>query len=176
MEFPIAALLSREQCTQRIVEHFHPNGFGCNQCGAGVEQAGKFRTTHRRQLTVYRCCRCDQTYNRYTGTLLEQHHLRSEQVVLFLRGLLTGESSKTLASELHLSYKTVLTLRHPLQGRAQQLQPEEPLPDAETETYLNGYLDHSTSFSLKKVTRSPCLLPAKRQAASKPASNVCRAA
>jgi transposase-like protein len=134
MEFPITDLLSREQCTQWIVEHFHSNGFGCKHCGAGVEQARKFRTTHRSQLTVYRCRQCDQTYNLYTGTLLEQHHLRPEQVVLFLRGMLKGESSKTLATELNLSYKTVLTLRHQLQDRAQQLQPDDPLADAETET------------------------------------------
>ena len=55
-------------------------------------------------------------------------------MVLFLRGILKGESSKTLANELQLSYKTVLTLRHQLQDRAERLQPDEPLPDSETET------------------------------------------
>lgn len=134
MEFPITDLLSREQCTRWIIEHVHRSSFGCKNCGAGVEQARKFRTTHRSQLTVYRCRPCDQTYNLYTGTLLEQHHLRPEQVVLFLRGMLKGESSKTLATELKLSYKTVLTLRHHLQARVQQLQPDEQLPDGETET------------------------------------------
>ena len=134
MEFPITDLLNREKCTQWILEHFHPHGFGCQNCSAGVEQARKFRTTHRSQLTVYRCRQCDHTYNLYSGTLLAQHHLTPEQVVLFLRGMLKGESSKTLASELELSYKTVLTLRHQLQDRARHLQPNTPLPDEQPET------------------------------------------
>jgi transposase-like protein len=96
------------------VEHFHPNGLSCPNCKAGVEQARKFRTTHRSQLIVYRCRVCDQTYNLYSGTLLAQHHLTPEQVGLLWRGILKGESTKSLAGELELNDKTVLTLRHQL--------------------------------------------------------------
>lgn len=134
MEFPLTDLLNREQCSQWILEHFHPNGLNCPNCEAGVEQARSFRKTHRSQLTVYRCRRCDQTYNLYSGTLLAQHHLCPQQVVLLLRGILKGESTKSLAEELQLNYKTVLTLRHQLQDRAEQLQSQEPLPDTRTET------------------------------------------
>jgi hypothetical protein len=66
--------------------------------------------------------------------LLKQHHLTPEQVVLLLRGILKGESSQTLATELGLNYKTVLTLRHLLQERAHQLQPDDSLLDLQTET------------------------------------------
>ncbi|HEY9639742.1 MAG TPA: hypothetical protein V6C57_04625, partial [Coleofasciculaceae cyanobacterium] len=111
MEFPITNLLDRANCIQWIVEHFHPDGFGCPNCEAGVEQARKFRTTRRSQLTVYRCRQCHQTYNLYSGTMFEQHHLTPEQVVLLIRGIVKGESSKSLASELQLSYQTVLHLR-----------------------------------------------------------------
>lgn len=134
MEFPLTDLLNREKCTQWIVEHFHPDGLGCPNCKAGVEQARRFRTTRCSQLTVYRCRVCDQTYNLYSGTLLAQHHLRPEQVVLLLRGIVKGETTKSLATELQLNYKTVLTLRHQLQERAEQLQSENPLPDTQTET------------------------------------------
>jgi transposase-like protein len=134
MEFPITNLLDRANCTQWIVEHFHPDGFGCPNCGAGVEQARKFRTTRRSQLTVYRCRQCNQTYNLYSGTVFEQHHLTPEQLVLLIRGILKGESSKTLASELQLSYQTVLHLRHQLHERAESLQPDTPLPDRSSET------------------------------------------
>ena len=134
MEFPITDLLNREKCTQWIMEHFHPHGLSCPNCEAGVEQARKFRTTHRSQLTVYRCRVCNQTYNLYSGTLLAQHHLNPEQVVMLLRGIVKGESTSSLAGELQLNYKTVLTLRHQLQERAEQLQSEEPLSDTQTET------------------------------------------
>jgi hypothetical protein len=43
MEFPIANLMDTEHCTQWIIDHFHPNGFGCPRCGTGIEQARKFR-------------------------------------------------------------------------------------------------------------------------------------
>jgi len=134
MEFPITHLLDRASCTQWIMEHFHPHGFCCPKCSAGVEQARIFRTTRRSQLTVYRCRLCEQTYNLYSGTVFEQHHLTPEQTVMLIRGVFKGESSKTLAAELQLSYQTVLQLRHQVQERAKVLQPTAPLPDHFTET------------------------------------------
>ena len=56
------------------------------------------------------------------------------QVVLLIRGVLKGESSKMLSTELGINYKTILTLRHEIQANAEQLQPDTPLPDDETET------------------------------------------
>lgn len=134
MEFPITDLLDKETCTEWIIEHFHPKGFSCPGCKAGVDQAREFRRTKRSQLVVYRCRCCQGTYNLYTGTVFQQHHLTPMQVVLLMRGVLKGEPSKTLAAELDLNYKTVLTLRHQLQASAERLQPETPLTDDETET------------------------------------------
>jgi len=56
------------------------------------------------------------------------------QVVLLMRGICKGESSNTLAAELGLNYQTVLNLRHIIQANAQARQPEDPLPDAHSET------------------------------------------
>lgn len=134
MEFPITNLLDKENCAQWIIEHFHPNGLGCPNCKAGVDQAREFRRTRRSQLIVYRCRCCQGTYNLYTGTVFQQHHLTPMQLVLLMRGVLKGEPSKTLAAELGLNYQTVLTLRHQLQANAEWLQPETPLMDKETET------------------------------------------
>ena len=134
MEFPITNLLNKESCTQWLIEHFHPKGFGCPTCDASVEQAREFRTTKRSQLIVYRCRRCQGTYNLYTGTVFQQHHLTPMQTVLLVRGVLKGEASTTLSAELEINYQTVLTLRHDLQAKAEELQPETPLLDDETET------------------------------------------
>lgn len=134
MEFPIIDLLDKENCTNWIIEHFHPDGFGCQVCGTGVDQAREFRITKRSQLTVYRCLHCHGTYNLYTGTVFQQHHLTPMQVVLLVRGILKGEPTATLSAELSLNYRTVLALRHELQAQAKRLQPETLLPDDETET------------------------------------------
>jgi len=82
---------------------------------------------------VYRCKRCERTCNLYTGTVFEQHHLTPSQVVLLLRGISKGESSRTLAAELDIGYATVLRLRHDIQANAVLEQPETPLSEDEFE-------------------------------------------
>jgi transposase-like protein len=134
MEFPITDLLDPESCTNWVIEHFHPRGFGCSVCGARVDEARPFRTTRRSHLTVYRCRACQHTYNLYSGTVFAQYHLTPMQLVLLIRGVLKGEPSKRLATELAVNYQTVLRLRHKLQANAERLQPQTPLPDTATET------------------------------------------
>jgi transposase-like protein len=133
MEFPILDLIGHEESTAWVEKHFHPNGLKCPRCGAGEEHRRIFRHTRQSRLTVYRC-RCGQTYNLYTGTVLEQHHLTPAQVVLLLRGILKGETTAALSRELEIGYEAVLNLRHELQAHAEQLQPQGTLPDTETES------------------------------------------
>ena len=134
MEFPIIDLLDAAECEAWILRHFHPDGLHCPRCGEAVVNAHYFRTTHRSQLTVYRCNACRQIYNLYSGTVFQQRHLTPGQVVLLVRGIVKGEVAKTLASELDLHYTTVLDLRHDLQHHARWRQPDTPLPDRQTET------------------------------------------
>lgn len=134
MEFPITDLLSQEESEAWIEAHFHPDGLKCPTCGAAVAEASPFRTTRKSQLVVYRCRRCRHVYNLYSGTLFQQRHLQPQQVVLLLRGVLKGEPSTVLANELGLHYLTVLDLRRAIQAQAEQLQPETPVPDLETES------------------------------------------
>jgi len=134
MEFPITDLLDYESCVSWISKYFHPRGFKCPGCGATISQAREFRRTQRSQLIVYRCRQCHTAYNLYSGTIFQQTHLTPMQVVLLMRGICKGESSKKLAAELGLNYFTVLTLRHAAQANAEKAQPETPLPDEHTET------------------------------------------
>lgn len=134
MEFPITELLDYERSVAWIKEYFHEDDFKCPSCGAAVEQAREFRQTKSSQLTVYRCRVCGTAYNLYTGTVFQQRHLTPMQVVLMMRGICKGESSKELAAELGLDYKTVLELRHLIQANAEAEQPEDPLPDERSET------------------------------------------
>jgi len=56
------------------------------------------------------------------------------QVVLLMRGICKGETTRELAVELHLNYKTVLTMRHRVQANAELEQPKAALPDKHSET------------------------------------------
>ena len=134
MEFPITDLLDYASSVAWITLHFHPAGFKCPKCGAPKSQARIFRETQRSELVVYRCKRCGTTYNLYSGTIFQQTHLTPMQVVLLMRGICKGESSKVLAAELKLNYVSVLTLRHAVQANAEKAQPDTPLPDQHTET------------------------------------------
>jgi transposase-like protein len=134
MEFPITDLLGREQSERWLQEHFHPEGLKCPKCGAGVEHSLPFRMTKKSSLQVYRCRDCQAIYNLYSGTVFEHRHLRPQQAVLLVRGVLKGEPSKVMAAELGLNYITVLQLRRKLQENAQLLQSEKPLPDFEAES------------------------------------------
>lgn len=134
MEFPIKELLDPENSTEWILEHFHPQGFKCFKCHEGVEQARTFRHTQASELVVYRCNHCGTVYNLYTGTVFQGSQWTPRQVVLLMRGISKGETSKELAAELELNYKTVLSMRHRVQANAELEQPTAALPDRHSET------------------------------------------
>jgi transposase-like protein len=133
MEFPILELMGHDESTGWVEKYLHPNGLNCPKCGTGKEHGRVFRQTRQSRLTVYRC-RCGATYNLYTGTVLAQHHLTPAQVVLLLRGILKGETTAALSRELGVGYEAVLNLRHERQAHAERLQPQDALPDTETES------------------------------------------
>ena len=56
------------------------------------------------------------------------------KVVLLMRGICKGETTRELAAELELNYKTVLTMRHRVQANAELEQPKSALPDSHSET------------------------------------------
>ncbi len=134
MEFPITDLLDQESSVGWIIKHFHPSGFTCPKCHQPPEQARRFRRTTQSQLSVYRCLHCDTAYNLYTGTIFQQTQFTPMEVVLLLRGFCKGETTRELAAELGLSYKTVLELRHTVQANAEKAQPQAPIPDEHSET------------------------------------------
>ena len=103
MRFPITNLLNQKDCEDWLLEYFHADGLKCPTCQRDVKSAHRFRQTKKSQLQVYRCNGCQTVYNLYSRTVFEQRHLRPQQVVLLLRGVLKGETSQALAEELDVS-------------------------------------------------------------------------
>lgn len=134
MEFPITELLDYENSVEWILKHFHPKGTRCPNCKTSNEGAREFRHTQTSGLMVYRCRDCGAAYNLYTGTVFQGTHWTPMQVVLLMRGICKGETTRELAAELKLNYKTVLTMRHRVQANAEMEQPNTPLPDSHSET------------------------------------------
>ena len=134
MEFPITELLDYENSVEWILKHFHPNSIKCPNCQKGKDQSRKFRYTQTSELEVHRCKDCGTIYNLYTGTVFQGSQWTPMQVVLLMRGICKGETTRELAAELHLNYKTVLTMRHRVQANAELEQPTTALPDKHSET------------------------------------------
>lgn len=134
MEFPITELLDEEDSAKWILEHFHPKGLKCPKCQRGVEQERKFRRTQTSALDIQRCKHCGTIYNSYTGTIFQGGQWTPQQVVLLMRGVCKGETTRELAAELELNYKTVLTMRHRVQANAELEQPNTALTDRHSET------------------------------------------
>jgi len=134
MVFPITEVLDHENSAEWILRHFHPKGLKCPSCQRGVEQSRKFRRTQISELEVRRCKHCGTIYNLYTGTIFQGSQWTPMQVVLLMRGICKGETSREIAAELELNYKTVLTMRHRVQANAELEQPTSALPDIHSET------------------------------------------
>lgn len=51
-----------------------------------------------------------------------------------MRGICKGETTRELAAELNLNYKTVLTMHHRVQANTELEQPTTALPDSHFKT------------------------------------------
>jgi hypothetical protein len=134
MEFPITELLDYESSVEWVLEHFHSKGWHCPVCQKPVAQSREFRRTQTSDLIVHRCCDCGTVYNLYSGTVFQGCYWTPMQVVMLMRGICRGETTREIAAELELNYKTVLTMRHEVQANAENEQPKTPLPDSHSET------------------------------------------
>ena len=133
MDFPILSLINDERAEEWLLNYFHPKGLFCPHCEASVEEARHFRTTIKSGLKVYRCKKCSGVYNLYSGTVFAHKRFRPAQVVLILHGISRGSTTSKLARELNMSRQTVHYIRQALQSSDQMLQPEDGLPDTESE-------------------------------------------
>src|SRR5262245_15220908 len=133
MIFPITDLLDDAGSAQWLAGHFHPRGFGCPHCKAGVEQAREVRSS-KRGLIDYRCKPCARVYNLYSGTVFAGCGLSARQAGLLIRGVCKGESSTTLAEELGVCRSTVHLLRQKLQANGSTILAQGALLDVDTET------------------------------------------
>jgi len=133
MDFPIVDLFDDDLSMAWLLKYFHQNQLKCLHCGKSVEEARVFRTTKKSGLAAYRCP-CQGIYNLYSGTVFEGKHFRPAQAILLLRGVCKGEPTAAIAREIGVARQTVHDMRQAIQANAERLQPEDPLPDQQTET------------------------------------------
>lgn len=81
----------------------------------------------------YTCRQCGCYYTLLTGSALEGSRQSASTLVMLLRGIAKGESTKRLHQELGMSYKQVLTLRHRLQNNVDESAPTNRMTGDEFE-------------------------------------------
>jgi transposase-like protein len=118
MDFPILDLMDADACYQFLVDTLHPDGLRCPTCQRADTLAVHDR--HRPPVFDYRCRHCRAVFNASTGTPLQKTHRSPVQLVLLLRGIWQAAPTARLARELGCDRKHLLTLRHKIQGLAEQ--------------------------------------------------------
>jgi transposase-like protein len=119
IDFPIAALLDENICTNWLERHLHPEGLQCPHCGSPDRRL--FRA--QGHLPAYRCRVCDGDDTRLTGTVVAKTCQHPATLVLLLRGIAKGEPTARLARELGLSRKQLHTLRQRIQANINETAP-----------------------------------------------------
>lgn len=132
ISFPIQHLLDEESSYEYLCQLLHPDGLKCPN-GHTLPKGQKPHERKRAPVVNYRCQECGKVYNAFTGTLLSGTHYDCNTIILLLRGVAQGKSSRLLADELELDYSTVLKWRHRFQEQAIVPTQEEIMPDEAVE-------------------------------------------
>ena len=126
MGFPIDELLDEQSCYDLLREVLHPKGLHC-PTGHPLPEDQAPHDRHRAPFYDYKCRVCAKVYNIFKGTLWSGSRYSCGKIVLILRGILQGRSTKGLAEELGVDRSHLNSKRHIIQKLAEQrLSPLSP--------------------------------------------------
>jgi transposase-like protein len=113
MEFPAIDFGDEEACFHKLFELVHPEWLHCPRCGA---RKGIHVYRHHRKSWIldYRCSRCRQIFNAWTGTPLERTHHSPTELWRIIKGMTERKSTVQLAKELHCQRPRLSRLRSQL--------------------------------------------------------------
>jgi hypothetical protein len=131
--FPIQSLLSYSKCYEFLLTILHPHGLKC-RCGHAVSIGQKAHKYNKTGLPSYACIVCKKVFNVFSDTIFQGIHYDCISIVLFLRGILQGQTTLHLSIELKLNYKNLLDWRHKLQEFAYENRDVSMLSDTITES------------------------------------------
>lgn len=132
MRFPITDLLSEQECYDFLLRTLHPDGLKCPD-GHPLPTGQAPHDISRAPVVDYRCRKCGRIYNLFSSTVWSGTHYDCVTIVLVMRGIAQGVTTKLLADELERDYGTLLERRHRIQHLALDNRPDGPLPDQQTE-------------------------------------------
>jgi transposase-like protein len=92
MDFPSAELMDEPARYAKLVGWLHPEGLACPRC-----EEREHLTVHRRPrdpVLNYRCLSCQRVFNGFTETLLHGVRRRPSVLVLIVRGIAQGVSTR----------------------------------------------------------------------------------
>jgi transposase-like protein len=114
MVFPIDELLDEQASYDFLLRVLQPEGLRCpNGHSLPPDQAPHDR--HRAPIVDYRCRECGAVFNIFTGTIWSKSRYQCSTIILIMRGIAQGVSTKHLAEELDIDRSHLLRRRHAIQ-------------------------------------------------------------
>jgi transposase-like protein len=132
IRFPIGEMMDEQACYDFLMEVLHPAGLCCPH-GHPLPPDRAPHDRHRDPIFDYRCRVCGAVFNIFTNTIWSKSRYPCSTIVLIVRGVAQGKSTKHLAEELGIDRSHLLKRRHTIQKLALEKLPASPLSDAETE-------------------------------------------
>jgi transposase len=131
--FSINESLDAQKCYDYLLKMLHPHGLHCPE-GHPLPQNQAPHDRHRDPIFDYKCQICGKVYNIFTGTKFTGIRYPCTTIVLIIRGIFQGVTTKHLAEELGINRPHLLKLRHKIQKFVQESLSDSPLTDKETES------------------------------------------
>lgn len=131
--YKIDHLLDEDKCYAHLITYLHAGELGCPCCGSTAQRVHSYA---RAPILMYQCKNktCGKFYNLFTNTVFQGTHYPCSIILLILRGITQGVSTRQLSQELGIDYSNLLQLRHEIQHNAAANLPMTPLPDTVTES------------------------------------------
>ena len=131
MQWPIHDILDEQKSYSELLAKLHNGTLSCAKCGGSDYYR---HSSYRDGIDKYRCRDCQHVFHIFSGTVFSGTTMKCSKILMILRGFVKGQSTRSLALELDMDRKHLLTLRHKVQNNAFNNRRQTALSDAVTET------------------------------------------
>lgn len=131
MQWPIHNILDEKKSYAELLDKLHDGTLRCAKCGG----SNYYRhSAYRDGIDKHRCRDCKHVFHIFSGTVFSGTTMKCSKILMILRGFVKGQSTRSLALELNMDRKHLLSLRHKVQNNAFNNRRQTPLVDTVTET------------------------------------------
>ena len=115
MQWPIHDILDEQKSYYELLSKLYNDQLRCANC----DGSNYYRhSLYRDEIDKYRCRDCQHVFHVFSGTVFSGTTMKCSKILMILRGFFKGQSTRSLALELNMDRKHLLSLRHKVQNTA----------------------------------------------------------